>query len=223
MAQAQTAEAQARPDPNKMPLPPDGVFRKIENALHWFNEPSEGKYTIGAALRKMTFREPSEHGLHLSRIGRLTERVCTIGFALAACAMGPANVGFFLLLVGAKVYGAGIGAAVMVVAKGAEGTARKLDHIFNKPKMNPEDLAPKRKLVGASEQNDGPTGARNAHEIAQDEKIGASRIVDPNATIKPQFDQVAAKAFDPKGPKPLEAYGLGGAAKKAANGMKNGA
>lgn len=236
MAQSQTAEARQdggapRYNPNDMPLPEPGIFKKIENTLSWWNEPAEHKYTLGELFRKVTFQEPSQDGFHASRIGRLVERIGTVGCVLAVCSAPLFGIGFFAGLIAAKVASVGFaGLVVMPLSKGLEGVARKLDAKFGNH-ANPDDFAVKRGLVGGSEVKESPVGIRNAHDMNfnPEDKIGASRTVNPDATIKQEFGTVAAdsRAFDPTGPaKSLETYGLGAAAqqKKAASGpaQKNG-
>lgn len=235
MAQSQTAEAGASSqafDPNRMPLPEPNIYRKIENTLAWWNEPAEHKYTLGELFRKVTFREPARDGFHASRIGRLAERIATITGVIAVCALGPANIGFFPMLIAAKIAGVGIGGLVaMPLSKGLEGMMRKLGARAERNQADTDEFARKHGLVGATELKETPVGARPAPDmkINPEDKIGASRTVDPDATIKQSFDTVAAdsRAFDPtRGAKPLETYGLGTAAqqKKAASGpgQKNG-
>ncbi len=236
MAQSQTAEQRndraPRYDPNSMPLPEPGVFGKIENALSWWNQPAEHKYTLGELFRKMTFQEPSQDGFHGSRIGRLAERIITVGLVIGVCASPLAGIGFFAGLIAAKVASVGVaGLVVMPLSKGLEGIARKLEHSVNKP-ADPDEFARKRGLVGGTEVKEAPVGMRNAHDIKNDpeDKIGASRIVNPDASIKQSFDGAAvdSRAFDPtRAAKPLATYGLGTGAptnKAAAGGpgQKNG-
>ncbi len=235
MAQSQTAEQRndgaPRYDPNEMPLPEPGVFGKIENKLSWWNQPAEGKYTIVAAVRKGLLMEPSQDGFHASRIGRLAERILTVGLVIAVCASPLAGIGFFAGLIAAKVASVGVaGLIVMPASKGLEGIMRKLEHSVNKP-ADPDEFAKKRGLVGGTEVKAAPVGVRNAHDMNYnpEDKIGASRTVNPDASIKQSFDGAAAdsRAFDPTAPaKSLETYGLGAAAqqKKAASGpaQKNG-
>lgn len=239
MAQSQTAEAPEAPEnarsprynPNEMPLPAESFFKKAENLLGWLNEPAEHKYTLGELFRKVTFQEPSQDGFHASRIGRLAERILTVGLVIGVCASPVSGIGFIAGLVAAKVASVGVaGLVVMPVSRGLEGVARKLDRVFNKP-ADPDEFAKKRGLVGGSEVKEAPVGMRNAKDMNYnpEDKIGASRIVDPDASIKQDFGTVAAdsRAFDPtRSAKPLEAYGLGNAAqqKKAAAGpgQKNG-
>ena len=237
MAQTQTAQSDdsarsPRYNPNEMPLPEPSIYGKIENVMSWLNEPAEHKYTLGELFRKVTFQEPSKDGFHASRIGRIAERIGTVAGVVALIAMGPGNIiAFGGLLVATKIASVGFaGLVVMPLSQGLEGVARKLDANFGKH-ANPDDFAKKRGLVGGSEVNEPPVGMRNAKDVNfnPEDKIGASRIVNPDASIKQDFGTVAAdsRAFDPtRGAKPLEAYGLGTAAqqKKAAAGpgQKNG-
>ncbi len=211
-------------DINQMPIPERGFFSKMENALSWLNEPAEHKYTIGELFRKVTFQEPSQHGFHASRIGRIAERAATIGLTIAVLTMGPANIAVIPMLIAAKVAGVGFGGlVVMPLSKGLEGMSRKIDRALDKStKINTDEFARKRGI----KPNEPSVGARNAKEYNPEDKIGASRIVDPNATIKQEFGTAAADArgFDPNGAKPIEAYGLGTQKKAAASGpgQKNG-
>lgn len=235
MAQSQTAQQESgapRYNPNDMPLPEPNIYRKIENAMSWLNTPAEHKYTLGELFRKMTFREPSQDGFHGSRIGRLAERICTVVAVVAVCASPLTGIGFIGGLIAAKIAGVGVGGLiVMPLAQGLEGVARKLGARAERNANNTDEFARKHGLVGGSEVKETPVGARPAPDmkINPEDKIGASRTVDPDATIKQEFGTVAAdsRAFDPtRGAKPLETYGLGAAAqqKKAASGpgQKNG-
>lgn len=216
-------------DINQMPLPERSIFHKAEKVLSWLNEPAEHKYTLGELFRKVTFQEPSQHGFHASRIGRIAERVATIGLTIAVLTMGPANIAVIPMLIGAKVAGVGFGGLVaMPLSKGLEGIMRHIDRATDKSnKVNTDEFARKRGI----KPNEQAVGARNAKDYNPEEKIGASRIVNPDATIKQEFGTVAAdtraadaRAFDPTGAKPIETYGLG--QKKAAAGgpgQKNGA
>lgn len=234
MAQSQTAQQESgapRYNPNEMPLPEPNMYRKIENAMTWLNTPAEHKYTLGELLRKVTFREPSQDGFHGSRIGRLAERIFTVVAVIGVCASPLTGIGFLGGLVAAKIAGVGFGGlVVMPLAQGLEGVARKLGARAERS-VNTDEFARKHGLVGGTEMKESPVGARPAPDVKMnpEDKIGASRTVDPDATIKQSFDTVAAdsRAFDPtRGAKPLEAYGLGTAAqqKKAASGpgQKNG-
>ena len=208
----------------------DTFLRKLHRGLTYMNQESEGKYTIGAALRKMVGMEPSEHGLHLTRMGRLTERIGTIGGMLVLAALGPAHPAFFLMMVGVKVYAAGAGFGVQLLSRAAEGAVRALDSKLNRAKKAPgtTDSAPEkgvgvRNAMKPKMKPEKPSevdlvGARNAEQLAQlkknellqqqqDEGVGA-RKVQTAASIKGEFQVNAARLYSPKGPRPLENYGL---------------
>lgn len=201
------------------------IFKKIEKKLQWWNEPAKNKYTIGAALRKMTFMEPSEYGFHSTRAGRLTERLVTLGLAAAIIA-SPTIVGVIPIaacLVGAKVAGMTVGALAAAVVTGLEGTMHKIDRYLNRPKEDPDALMDRvgirrglhqENLAGARNGLEQEVGTRNGVQMERpDDNLAGTRQF-RDASLKQSFETAKLRTYDPNGPRPLENYGLGSKAQQ---------
>lgn len=217
------------------------VYGRIADKLRWLNEPAKNKYTLGAAVRKMLFMKPSEHGFHTSRIGRFVERACMIPAAVACFALLPPPTGVLVGLLAAKCYSMGAGFAADLMSKGLENTMRKIDH---KKRVADIDIDQELDRVGVrrglhqnndenrfsrKNQKDGLVGTReSSQEVGTRETPQMERPEDmvgvrefKETSIQTTFKTVASRTFDPAGPRPRENFDLptGNGPKKAGQGM----
>lgn len=210
------------------------VFGLAADALHWLNEPAKNKWTLGAAVRKMLFMEPSEHGFHTSRIGRFVERGCMVAGAIASFTLLPPPVGVLVGLGLTKAYGMGAGFLAAGLSKGLEGTMRKLDRHFRKPDLDvdkeldrvgvrrglhPGNNADSELSVGVR-QTPTEVGVRQTQQMERpEEMVGVREFKD--SSIQTTFKTVASRTFDPAGPRPRENFDLPGnkGPQKAGQGM----
>lgn len=207
------------------------IFGHVSDALHWLNEPAKNKYTLGAAARKVLRMEPSEHGFHTSRVGRLVERASMVAGAWASIVLLPPPVGVLVGLACTKAYSMGAGALVAAISTGLEGTMRKLDRKFRKPDLDIDKELDRVGVRRGLQQNqdlesrfsrkrgrEGDVGVREtpqevgARETPQmqrpEDMVGVREFKE--ASIQTTFQTVASRTFDPAGPRPRENFDLPG-------------
>jgi len=195
-----------------------GILHGLANTMDWLNEPCEGKYTIGAALRKITGQEPSEHGLHLSRLGRLSERAITLSvgaFVIASTMGGPLLV-TGLMLFGAKVAGAGGGYAVEIVGKVAGGAMHALDGALNKPRRDPIGARPS-EAVNTSKNRPAPQMQPNEPESALSQQRSIVGAFQQSAARPEQAAPGTGVGYSPQGPRARENFNFDNATTPPAN------
>ncbi len=195
MAKAQTMQQPEMADDNDL-LPKPGVFKKIANKIHWFNEPFKHKYTMGALWRLVTFREQEEEAA--TRLARITERAIFISMTLLALSGGGPGIVPLLQIVWAKVVAVGIGHVAMHAGRAVEGFFNFLDKKVGSGRPT--------ELRAGTTSEESLSGSRPGMKM--EPPVGLRK-----APLSKEFDANAAKplhpsTFNPPGASPLKINGM---------------